>query len=181
MRHKDVQKCIQMYNSLCCVFTHYEKIYHKSWFDNLEKVRSALGAPIILPHPHTKKYVVNFDPFLPESIREIECMLKLDLEVPDTAKVLNFCKDKINYAFQKIKALVKENDNARLTIHMLFLPLMRPTLTILENAFMPGMSGITWTSSEIPSYFEKIETALKDFKRFIKEVIVNFRSSFFWK
>lgn len=167
-----MQKCIQMFNSLACVFTHYEKIYHKAWFDNLEKVRGGLGAPLILLHPTTKKYMVNFDPFIKEAIRETEYMFKLDLAIPDTGQVIYFCKDKINYAFEKIKTLVRENNEARMMINRLFLPLMKPTLLILEDSFLPGMSVITWTSSKIPEYFENIEKALTTFRRFIKEVLL---------
>lgn len=159
-----------MYNALACVFTHYEQIYHKAWFENLEKVRCGLGAPIILPHPQTKKYIVNYDPFITESIRETENMFRLNLPVPDTAQVIYFCKDKISSAYEKISTLVKQNNVARMTINRLFLPLMKPTMLILENAFMPGMSVITWTSSKIPDYFDNIEKALDIFKRFIKEV-----------
>jgi len=28
-----MQKCIKIYNALMSVFTHYEKIYHKAWYD----------------------------------------------------------------------------------------------------------------------------------------------------
>lgn len=31
MRHRKVQKCIQLYNALAMVFVHYEQIYHEAW------------------------------------------------------------------------------------------------------------------------------------------------------
>jgi dynein heavy chain len=32
MRHRNVQKCIQLYNALAMVFVHYEQIYHEAWY-----------------------------------------------------------------------------------------------------------------------------------------------------
>lgn len=37
-------------------------------------------------HPQTGKFLVNFDPQIPEIIRETKCMIKLGLEVPEQAK-----------------------------------------------------------------------------------------------
>lgn len=170
MRHRDTQKCIQMYNSLACVFVHYEKIYHKAWFDNLGKVRSGLGAPLILLHPQTKLYCVNYDPFIVESIRETEYMFKLGLPIPDSGQVINFCKEKIFHTFEMIKMLVSKNYHMRKGISKLFLPLMRPPLLEVQNAFQPGMSIITWASSKTNEYFDEINNILDKLERFLKEV-----------
>lgn len=75
------------------------------------------------------------------------------------------------HAYEMIKMLVKKNDAIRLSINRLFLPLMRSTVLKLEEAFLPGMSIITWTSSKTAEYFDKIEEALVAFARFIKEVL----------
>lgn len=32
MKHRNVQKCIQLYNALAIVFVHYEQIYHEAWY-----------------------------------------------------------------------------------------------------------------------------------------------------
>lgn len=37
-------------------------------------------------HPKTGKFLVNFDPQIPEIVRETKCMIKLGLEVPEQAK-----------------------------------------------------------------------------------------------
>lgn len=38
MRHRKVQKCIQLYNSLATVFVHYENIYHRGWYEYAAQV-----------------------------------------------------------------------------------------------------------------------------------------------
>lgn len=53
----------------------------------------------------------------------------------------------------------------------LYLPLLRAQLVKMEKAFQPGLSTITWTSLEIPAYFESIESVLNEVDLFVKEVI----------
>lgn len=55
----------------------------------------------------------------------------------------------------------------------LYLPLLRAQLIKLEKAFEPGLSTITWTSLEIPSYCESIEKVLDEVDLFVKEVLNN--------
>lgn len=170
MQHRKVQKCIQQYNSLACVFVHYEKIYHKAWSDNIAQVRSGLSAPILMKHPKTKRFVVNFDPYIIESIREAEYMYKLNLNVPDVAQILVFCKDKLLQSYELIKCLIIRNDTIRADIPKLFVPLMRPLLISMENVFMPGFSAITWTSMKIPQFVDDISKCLDAIEMFVKEV-----------
>lgn len=51
----------------------------------------------------------------------------------------------------------------------LYLPLLRAQLIKIEKAFEPGLSTITWTSLEIPSYCENIENILDAVDLFVKE------------
>lgn len=170
MRHRKAQKCIQMYNALACVFVHYEQIYHRAWFDHIGQVRCGLSAPVIIKHPKTKRYVVNFDPYIAESIRESEYAYKLSLPVPDVGQIIVFCKDKLLNSFEVITALIERNDAIRTTIPKLFIPLMRCQLLKMENAFMPGFSAITWTSMKIPEFCAEITKTLDYMEMFVKEV-----------
>lgn len=53
--------------------------WHKNIF-------AALQATVLVRHPKTGKFLVNFDPQIPEIVRETKCMIKLGLEVPEQAK-----------------------------------------------------------------------------------------------
>ncbi|KAK4886462.1 hypothetical protein RN001_002733 [Aquatica leii] len=170
MKHRKAQKCIQLYNSLSCVFVHYEDIYHESWFKHIPQVRSGLSAPILLVHNRTKKFVVNFDPYIIEGIRETEYMYKLDLPIPDVAKVLVFCKDKIMHSWEVVKQLVDRNNKMRNSMPQLFVPLLKPQLLKMQVAFTPGLSTITWTSMKIPDYCKDVTDTLDGVDMFVKEV-----------
>lgn len=168
--HERLQKSIKMYNSLISVSLYYEMIYHKAWYNSSEVVRLALTSPLLIRHPGTNKYVVNFDPYIVESIREAEHMFRLGLTVPDFIQIITFCEDRIMSAHEKVKKLVNENDNVRKSIPHLFLNLMKPALQQLEIAFQPFLSVITWTSLEIPELCDDIEKVIKNIKIFSKEI-----------
>ncbi|KAJ3662197.1 hypothetical protein Zmor_006553 [Zophobas morio] len=170
MRHRDVQKCIQLYNAMAMVFIHYEQIYHEAWYKFAGQVRACLNTPILTKDPKTKRYKVNFHPYILEVIRESEYIYKLDLPVPDVGQVLVFCKEKILNSYEVIKGLVERNDNIRGNIPPLFIPLIRLQLMKMEDAFRPGFSVITWTSTKIPEYCDEVNGVLDYIEMFVKEV-----------
>ena len=50
--------------------------------------KSGLSASLLVSHPETKELYVNFDPQILTMLRETECMTRLGLEIPATAKNL---------------------------------------------------------------------------------------------
>ncbi|XP_030752815.1 dynein heavy chain 8, axonemal [Sitophilus oryzae] len=170
MQHRKVQKCIQLFNAMSMCFVHYENIFHQGWFDYTAQVRNCLIKPIMCKEEKTRRYQVNYHPYITEVIREAEYMYKLDLAVPDVGQVLVFCKDKLLDSYEMVKALIARNDKIRSTIPPLFLPMMKMQMIKMENAFMPGFSTITWTSLKIPEFCKEVTDVLDYIEMFVKEV-----------
>ncbi|VVC98542.1 unnamed protein product [Leptidea sinapis] len=138
------------------------------------EVRLGLIAPLLIRHPTTNMYIVNFSIYIPECIREVEYMWQLGLSVPDSAQIVAFCKNKIFANFERMKHLVERNDQIRRSMPKLYLPLLRAQLIKMEKAFQAGLSTITWVSLEIPAYCEKIESVLDEVDLFVKESMLVF-------
>jgi len=68
---------------------------------------------MLVRHPKTNKYCLNFDSYIYEVIRESEHMSKFGLEVPDFLQMLIFCKEKIFSSHERVKELLKKNDALR--------------------------------------------------------------------
>ncbi|OAD58895.1 Dynein heavy chain 8, axonemal [Eufriesea mexicana] len=168
--HDHMQRCIKLYNALISVFIHYEMIYHRAWYDSSEIVRLALASPLIVRHPDTNKYHLNFDSYIIEVIRESEHMARFDLEVPDFIQIITFCKDRIFSSYQTVKQLVEENNTLRRTIPILFLNLIKIVLVNLEIAFQPCLSVITWTSLNITEMCDEIRKSITSVQIFVKEI-----------
>ncbi|XP_076166225.1 dynein heavy chain 8, axonemal kl-3 [Ptiloglossa arizonensis] len=171
LSHNYMQRCIQIYNALISVFIHYELIYHKAWYDSSEIVRLALASPLLIRHPETNKYHLNFDSYIIEVIRESEHMARFNLEVPDFIQIIVFCKDKILSSYEIIKKLVEENNALRRRIPTIFLNFIKIIFADLEIAFQPCLSVITWTSLNISEICDKIKEALTPVQIFVKSII----------
>ncbi|XP_063992717.1 dynein axonemal heavy chain 8 [Diachasmimorpha longicaudata] len=165
-----MQRCIKIYNALINVFTHYEMIYHKAWYNSAAIVRLALTSPLLLKHPRTNRYIVNFDLYIHRVFREAEYLSRLNFEVPPFIQMTNFCKDRIVLSFETIKQLVEENDRVRESVPDLFLNLMKPAFARLQGAFQPCLSIVVWNSLGISQVCQSIQEVLRDVEIFVKEI-----------
>lgn len=73
----------------------------------------ALSSPLLVRHPKTNRYVLNFDPYITEVIGESEHMSRFGLSVPDFIQIITFCKDKILSSCEIVKRLVEKNHEMR--------------------------------------------------------------------
>lgn len=132
-------------------------------------------------------YLVNYDPFIDESIRECEYMFKIDkgiimafdyfhfilskfIEVPAVGQIIHCKKEKLQGYHEKIKQLVNRNFEIRSDINAIFIPLLSPTLIELQEAFCDGLSTITWTSIKLPEFIKSCEKTLNKVRKMISEV-----------
>lgn len=168
--HPKAQLCVKYYNYLAEIFFHYEAMHHKAWFTFADQVRSRLEVPLIRKNPESNRYEVNLDVNIFQIIKETEAMWKLGLEVPETAKVLTYCKQRIISAHGNTMAIIKRNDKLRRSIHPMFVPMMRVQLIKLERVFSPALSTLTWLSLNLDEYFEEVAALLLDIECFLKEV-----------
>ena len=132
-------------------------------------MRNKLEMPIFLKNLKTNKLEVNLSLYVLQIIKETETMLKLNLQVPESAQILTYCKQKIIDAFESAKQCVKRNNQLKLSIKPEFIPLMRTQLIELDHQFSPGLSTVTWLAQNLTEYFEQLDVFLSRMERFIKE------------
>jgi dynein heavy chain len=113
IRALKARNVIQMYNALATVFVEYEIIYHTAWYEHVPQVHNSLTVPLLAKNPRTFRLVINFDPYITEAIRETEYMWKLGLKTPDISQIITFGKQKLFGNYEKVKNLVKINNNIR--------------------------------------------------------------------
>ena len=75
----------------------------------MEAIKSGLQASLLVRHPETSLLYVNFDHQILTLIRETECMSRLGLDIPPSAKLL-----------RTKQGMFKENYNA-LVVSRLFI------------------------------------------------------------
>ena len=58
---------------------------------------------LLVRHPETKDLLVNFDPAVTQLIRETDCMVKMEMEVPEAAKLVFQRQEKLKEHQDKLK------------------------------------------------------------------------------
>lgn len=162
--------CIKFYNFLSPLFLEYEKTTHKAWYDFVNQVRTKLEQPILRKNPVTNYYEVNLEPYVMQVIKETEYMQKVGLDIPKLPLILAYSKDHIINAYNQTKDLVRRNNQLRMSIYPIFLPLMRIHLARLERIFAPALSQITWLTFEIEKYFTSVNEVLTPVENFVKDI-----------
>lgn len=169
IEHRNAQMSVKYYNFLSEMFLHTEMQLHKGWYDYVDEVRSRLANRVLRKNLRTNWLEVNFHESIYRLIREGECMLRMQLEIPNLAEVMVFCKEKVMESYETMRQLVDENNRLRLSIDMFLLNISRPLLRQLELAFKPGLSTVSWTSDHLEDYFESVRAVLEDVRVFIKQ------------
>ncbi|XP_052892579.1 dynein axonemal heavy chain 8 [Anopheles moucheti] len=170
LNHRKAQLCIKYYNYLCEVLIHYELLHHKAWMIFAEKATTKLSTPVYHKRTSDNWLELNFHPWIKQVIRETEVVLKLGMSAPDYVIVLVQNKRQIDHRFERAKHLLKQNNELRLAIPPIFLPLMRTMLVKLDKVFLPGLCVITWESLNIDKYMDDVESTLVETEQFYKEV-----------
>ncbi|OXB76615.1 UNVERIFIED_CONTAM: hypothetical protein H355_014506 [Colinus virginianus] len=134
---------VQLYNRIAYVLVKFEVVYHTAWMKEISELRYPLQATVLVRHSLTGKFLVNFDPQIPEIVRETKCMIKLGLEVPEQAK---------NIA--RVGNILKSK---KLRLEM-------------EAVLRQGLTMFTWSSVTLDSYFQEADEVLCMFKQFLKKI-----------
>uniref|UniRef100_A0A672FPW1 Dynein, axonemal, heavy chain 5 n=1 Tax=Salarias fasciatus TaxID=181472 RepID=A0A672FPW1_SALFA len=82
----EAKKIIRNFNRVARVLLEFEMLYHHNWMKN--EARVGLQASLLVRSPETGELFVNFDPEILTQIREVNCMMRMDLEIPPFAALL---------------------------------------------------------------------------------------------
>uniref|UniRef100_A0A8V0ZBE3 Dynein axonemal heavy chain 8 n=1 Tax=Gallus gallus TaxID=9031 RepID=A0A8V0ZBE3_CHICK len=93
--HVKGKAVVQLYNRVAYVLVQFEVVYHNAWMKEISELQYPLQTTVLVRHPQTGKFLVNFDPQIPEIVRETKCMIKLGLEVPEQAKKIAKVENKL--------------------------------------------------------------------------------------
>lgn len=66
--------------------------------------------------------------------------------------------------------MLEEKDRVGLTVADVFHPLMKYHSRKIDYALTPGLTQLTWTSLNVENFLQKVEAAIAQFERLIKQV-----------
>jgi dynein heavy chain len=85
---KESKKIIKTYNKVARTLIAFEYLWYEAWCSSIEAAKAGLQATLIIRHPESNKLFVNFDQELFQLMREAKCLAKLDVDIPESAKIV---------------------------------------------------------------------------------------------
>uniref|UniRef100_A0A8B9MIB1 AAA+ ATPase domain-containing protein n=1 Tax=Accipiter nisus TaxID=211598 RepID=A0A8B9MIB1_9AVES len=161
---------VRLYNRIAYVLVEFEVVYHNAWMKEISQLQYPLQATIFACHPKTGKFVVNFDPQIPEIVRETKCMIKLGLEVPEQAKKIVKIENYLKSNKLRLEGLLQCYEDLCQETPMNFVNLMAPKMKKMEAVLRQGLTTLTWSSVTLESFFQEADQVLIIFKQFLKKV-----------
>ena len=78
----ETKKAIKKYNRIARVLVEYELIFVQEWSREIDNARASLNSTVLVRDPDTKELHVNFDRKILETMREMEVLTKMGVELP---------------------------------------------------------------------------------------------------
>ncbi|XP_055849438.1 dynein axonemal heavy chain 8 [Episyrphus balteatus] len=169
--HKNSQRTVQYYNYMAGIISHYELTHHKAWFEYAEEVRCHLNAPVLTRQENNARYRVNLHESIFRLVKECEAMAKLNLEVPNIASVVTYCKDRIFNPCDVLQNAIKKFDDLRKDISPVYINFMRFRLRDILIQLNPGLSEITWLSQNFEAFAKAVEKKVDEVVTFYDSIM----------
>ncbi|KAG5271166.1 hypothetical protein AALO_G00176670, partial [Alosa alosa] len=173
----EAKRIIRNYNRMARVLLEYELLYHRGWMDQIEVTKVGLQASLLVKCPDTGELYVNFDPQILTQIREKDCMTRMGLEIPPFAAVLQQKQHVLKRHYNQLQLVLTENRRVRGKIQSAFEQLLSPHVARVDEAILPGLTTLNWTSLNIDKYINHITAALEELELLLDRVndLVEFR------
>ncbi|XP_047128116.1 dynein axonemal heavy chain 8 isoform X1 [Hydra vulgaris] len=166
---KDALKVVHMFNKVAQVLLQFEMVYLDAWCKDVNTIKLGLQVSLLVRYEDT--FLVNFDPLISQLIRETDCLIKMGVNVPESALSIFKRKEQLKEDYYLIKSMIDEYCEIKKVVLPIFLPMMRPYLNKIEARISPGLTMLSWNSLRIHDFVNDVHTHLKEFKVLNKQVM----------
>lgn len=167
---KDSKRIIKTYNKVARTLIAFEYLWYEAWSSSIESAKAGLQATLVIRHPETGKLYVNFDQELFQLIREARCLVKLEVAIPESAKIVLLQEDKFKTYYNDLKYMLSEYERITSRIIPVISKLLQPHLQTMELKLRPGMVTLTWTSMNIDNYKAHIQLGLQKLEELVTKI-----------
>lgn len=160
MSTKESKKIIRTYNRVATALVEFETLWHRAWCGSIEAAKAGLAATLLIRQPESTRLFANFDHEIVELIREAKCLLRLGIRVPEEAQIVSMQHEKFKQYYGQLLYSLKEYDRVMERISPVVRNLLQFHLEDLDQHITPGLTTITWTSLNIPTYLDAVAHSL---------------------
>jgi len=148
----------------------FEYLWYEAWCTSIEAAKAGLQATLVIRHPTTDKLYVNFDQEVFQLMREARCLAKLNVEIPESAKIVLLQEEKFKSYYDELKFILAEYERINERIIPTTAQLVEPHLKTMELKLRPGMVTLTWTSMNIEGYKNHVLAGLSSLEDLISKI-----------
>lgn len=167
---RESKKTIRQYNKVARTLIAFEYLWYEAWCGSVDAAKAGLQATLIIRHPQTNKLFVNFDQEIFQLLREARCLVKLDIAIPESAKLILLQEDNFKACYNDLKFMIAEYERITAKIIPVTIKLLNPFLQTLELKLRPGLVSLTWTSLNIDQYKAGIYAGLKRLEEMVVKI-----------
>eukprot|EP00111_Clytia_hemisphaerica_P005698 TCONS_00016530-protein len=171
IRKKEHNKIIHQFNKCAQIILQFEMLYFDAWCEDVSAIKTGLQVSLLVRNKKTGQLMVNFDPSITQIIRETDCMLKMELDIPEPAKIIYQRQDQLKEYQHKLKVMIEERERVQELIPAMFLPMLKPHLNKVEARIAPGLTMLSWNSLKIQDYIKDVHDHLNDLELLNKQVM----------
>lgn len=84
----------------------YELRWHQAWIDSIEATAQGLNCKVITRNAQSGKLAVNFDPEIAQLIREAKIMDRMNMEIPDSGRIVFLREKKLKRCYDELKFIL---------------------------------------------------------------------------
>ena len=170
MAMKESKRVVKLYNRVATALMTYETLWHQAWVKGVEDSKVGLRATLLVRHPNTGQLLVNFDREIAQLIRESKFMMRMDVEVPESARIVLAQEDKFKSYYNQLTHTINMYIHLDDEIAPVTRPLLKAHLAELEMVVAPGMTDLTWTSTNIDMYLKRVHRTIDNLELVVSKV-----------
>ena len=167
---KEAKKIVRTYNKLARTLIAFEYVWYEAWCLSIEEAKAGLQATVIIKHPDTGKYFVNFDKEILQLISEAKYLVKLGFIIPSAARAVLLQEGELKSSYNDMKHMLMEYERVLNNINPVTAQLLTPHVRTVELTLHPGLTTITWTSINIHVFKSQVLHALYQLEELVKSV-----------
>jgi dynein heavy chain len=173
---KENKKIVKQFNKLAKVLMQFELVHYQEWCRSVEKIKVALEQPLFVRRKPTGAdgEVVGLDINLDASVftmikeaRNLKLMGFKDL--PEAALMVLRLEPRLKQSYDVMRnALIEYQQMQR--VSPVLRVLIRAPLADLDLALRPGLTTVSWTSMNVDTFAQTVESSLYRFKMLVNQM-----------
>lgn len=160
----EAKKAVKTFNRVARTLVAFEVLWHDAWMKAVEAAKAGLAATLVIKHPKTGSFFVNFDREILRLAREAHCLGHIpNVELPEAARAVMTRAPRFKRHLEDLTSTLDEYGRVMAQVPPALRRALEPHRATFEQHLRPGLTTLTWSSMNIDAFHKSVEGALASF------------------